>query len=90
MIIETFFYKAIKNSQTQNNTKPVKHWIKLILFCLLKITTIFIAVHLAWECSKKNMILLRIFNTLIALIFSDLYIIYYFIHRKMYGIKCYK
>ena len=90
MILETFFYKAIINSKSQNNTKSVKHWIKVAILSLLKLMTIMIAFYLAWECNKKSMIILRILNTLIALMFSDIYIIYYLIHRKIYGIKCYK
>ena len=61
-----------------------------IIICILKISIMFIAAYLAWECNKKSNLFLRFFYTLFASFFSIIYIIYYFIYHSLMGYKCYE
>jgi hypothetical protein len=47
------------------------------------------AAYIAWDCNKNSNIFMRILCTVIAALFSCIYIIYYLIYRIFMGNKCY-
>ena len=55
---------------------------------MLKLILVLIVGKLSWECNKSETLLLRVFYTSIAVMFSELYIIYYAIYRTYAGNKC--
>ena len=46
------------------------------------------AIYLAWSCNVGESMIMRIVYTVLAAIFSVIYLIYYFIYRVLMGNKC--
>lgn len=46
------------------------------------------AIYLAWGCNAGESTIMRIVYTILASIFSVIYLIYYFIYRVLMGNKC--
>ena len=87
--LETF--KNMLNFETfkfSNNPEKM-HWIKVYTTITIKLVLSLIAVYLAWDCNKNSSIVLRIIVSIIALVFSEIYILYYAIYRVFMGNKCY-
>ena len=79
MIIETFLYNMTKTQNINELSKNKK--IKLYILLICKIITTLIAVYLTMDCNKNSSLFFKIITFLIALLFSDLYIIYYIVFR---------
>ena len=75
-----------------NNDKPVNksnwHWIQVSSVCIIRVILFLIAGSLAWNCNKKETLLLRVIISCLAGTFSEFYIIYYAIYRVYLGNKC--
>jgi hypothetical protein len=61
----------------------------LIFGFLLSLTTGIVAYVLAWKCNAKEHIIYRVINSLLAMAFSDIYVVYYLIYRVLLKNKCY-
>jgi len=70
------------------NGKSSTHWIKIFIMLFVKLALSLIAGYLSWKCSAKSDMLLRILFTFIAIMFSEVYIVYYTIYRVTMGNKC--
>mgnify|MGYP004157114325 CR=1 FL=1 len=81
-----------QNSSTDKNKykhkKNTWHWLQLSLVCILKLIVSLMAASLAWGCNSSQNIILRFIIAIIALIFSEFYIIYYAIYRVFMGNNC--
>lgn len=71
------------------NSKSTYHWIKVAVWITLKLILAIIVADLSWNCNKDVNILLRIIITILAILFSEIYILYYAIYRKLIGSKCF-
>jgi hypothetical protein len=78
--IENFYF---------GNTVEQKHWIKVYTTIIIKIVLSLISVNLAWQCNKNSGIVMQIIISLIAFVFSEIYILYYAVYRVFMGNKCY-
>lgn len=72
----------------ENNEKNYGHWTMLSSVCILKIILSSIAGYLVWDCNSNSHIIIKVLLTLIAILFSEIYIIYYAIYRIFMGNKC--
>lgn len=84
---------GINNSiESPTYVEPTKkkgfHWLKVFFVSMLKLVLVLIVGKLAWECNKSQSFILRVMYTAIAVMFSELYIIYYAIYRTYLGNKC--
>ncbi len=61
----------------------------ILIACLIKIILACIAFSLCWECNSREPISTKILTTLIAVVLSPFYIVYYSIYRIIMGNKCY-
>ena len=77
-----------KNDEFNVNKNP-SHWLQVSIICIIKVLISLIAMVLAWNCSAKENILLRVIITIISGIFGEFYILYYSIYRVYLGNKCY-
>jgi len=62
-------------------------WWKMSL-CGARVVLMFIAFVLAWRCNSSVNFLFRIFIALLASLFSEIYVIYFFLYRTLLGYKC--
>ena len=62
-------------------------WWKMSL-CGARIALMLVAFVLAWRCNSSVNFLYRIFIALLASLFSEIYVIYFFLYRTVLGYKC--
>ena len=62
-------------------------WWKMSL-CGARIALMLVAFVLAWRCNSSVNFLFRIFIALLASLFSEIYVIYFFLYRTLLGYKC--
>ena len=74
--------------EVKNERKNTWHWIQVTLACIIKIILSVIAASLVWNCNSKENILFRIILTILAVMFSEIYILYYAVYRVYMGNKC--
>ena len=60
-----------------------------IIAIIISLITTVVAGILAWQCNAKEHIVYRCINTLLSIIFSDIYVLYYLIYRVILKNKCY-
>ena len=72
---------------TESNTMNVLN-IVLSIYVIFKFLTMIFAGYLSWECGYQNMRPIQIFKTIVACIFSEFYLIYFFINTVMFGNQC--
>ena len=75
-------------TNVETTKKKGFHWLKVFFVSILKLVLVLIVGKLAWECNKSQSFILRVMYTAIAVMFSELYIIYYAIYRTYLGNKC--
>ena len=75
-----FLYKLMNNLNI-----PSGWWISL---GIAKIALMIIAFILAWRCNVSVGFLFRVFVSILAALFSEIYVIYFFIYRTLLGYKC--
>jgi hypothetical protein len=89
--IEPSFLAPIKlnsNREYQYVNKNKWHWLQVTLACVIKMMLSIIAASLVWSCNSKENILFRIVLTILAIMFSEIYILYYAVYRVYMGNKC--
>lgn len=57
--------------------------------CVFKILTGIIAFWLAWDCNRYMNVLVRLFISGLAMVFSEFYILFYAFYRTLMGNRCY-
>ena len=85
------FLPPIKQNSIATINKHQKnswHWIQLTSACVIKFILSIIAASLVWKCNSKENILFRIILTILAVMFSEIYILYYAVYRVYMGNKC--
>lgn len=104
MIIETLLYNQLQDLNNVENfenhtTDDVvvshknKSWcnprLKVYLLIALKVILTTIAVYLAWDCNRKTKSKLFKYTIIVlAALFSDFYILFYFIYRILLNNSC--
>jgi hypothetical protein len=105
MIIETFLSNKLYNEYNDNvenneykdsffdycedvytQCRNPHYFIATVIISLI---TSIVAGILAWRCSAREQWFLRSLNTFVAVVFSDIYILYYLIYRVILKNKCY-
>jgi hypothetical protein len=89
--IEPSFIAPIKQNTIQEVNKDKKnmwHWVQVSSACVIKIILSIIAASLVWKCNSDENIIFRIVLTILAIMFSEIYILYYAIYRVYMGNKC--
>ena len=87
MLFESYIFYILNN--TVKNKNKNKNLTQIIIISIFKIIIMCLAGYIAWDCNKNSNIFMRILCTLVAILFSCIYIIYYFIYRILMGNKCY-
>tara|TARA_B110000208_G_C11799476_1_gene441230 strand:+ start:3637 stop:3936 length:300 start_codon:yes stop_codon:yes gene_type:complete len=77
------------NEQVRNEGKSKWHWFQVSCVCAIRFCLSMIAGYLVWECNNKENIIFKILLTLVAMSFSEIYILYYAFYRVFLGNKCY-
>ena len=89
-MIEYFGALAMKNSKDDETKHSLFSYfsgittIGTILSFMISIAT----AYLAYQCNKKNGIIIRILITIIAFLFSGIYLIYYLFAHVLFGEGC--
>lgn len=89
-MIEYFGALAMKNSNDDETKHSLLSYfsgmttIGTILSFMISIAT----AYLAYQCNKKNGIIIRILVTIIAFLFSGIYLIYYLFAHVLFGEGC--
>jgi hypothetical protein len=77
------------NQQSVTQTqKDNWHWFQVYTACIIKLLLSIIAGTLVWQCNSKEHLLVKIIFTILAVMFSEIYILYYAIYRTYMGNKC--
>ena len=62
---------------------------QFIIAIVLSLITVVVAGILAWQCNAKEHPVYRVINTLLSVLFCDIYILYYLVYRVILKNKCY-
>jgi len=65
------------------------HRSQLTVLCSLKLIISVLALVLVWRCNQHEFILVRLFNTIVCTLFSEVYMVYYGLWHVAMGNKCY-
>lgn len=76
-----FIYKLVYNFNITDS------WWKMSI-CTSRVILMVIAFILAWRCNSSINFLFRIFIALLASLFSEIYVVYFFLYRTVLGYKC--
>ena len=90
--IEPSFLPPIRPKTIDSVSKKNKnswHWIQVTSACVIKLILSLIAASLVWRCNSKENIIFRIVLTILAVMFSEIYILYYAVYRVYMGNKCF-
>ena len=88
MLLETFAIKNLYNEKKKDPPLDVsRKQTNIKLFSVL-ILGAFIAGSLSWRCNKNASPIIRSINLVVSLLFSSLYIVYYFLYRILLGVPC--
>ena len=80
--------QKIPTYEESNSDKGTCHWLKVYGFMLIKLVISIIAAYFSWQCTGKDSMFLRILYVFFAIMFSEIYLIYYIIYRVYMGNKC--
>ena len=88
--IKTGYIPSNMNSQPMQDksNKDNWHWFQVYSACIIKLILSIIAGSLVWNCNSKENLLLKIVFTVLAVMFSEIYILYYAIYRIYMGNQC--
>ena len=54
----------------------------MFLYILFKIITMIFAFYFSWSCGYENIYMIRLFNGFLSAMFSEVYLIYFFIKSQ--------
>jgi hypothetical protein len=89
MLLENFLLdKLLDNDKKEGFEDSSSDLIKNIIKGVLELCLMIIAGYLAWDCNKSQGKVLRIVYTILSVIFSGIYIVFYLIYHKLIGVAC--
>lgn len=91
MIVEQFLIERLsgdKHKQEEEHVDKTKTNHKRLLLGLLNVVLAGIAGYLAWNCNSEQHVALKILYTIIAAVFSGLYVLYYFVYHILIRSSC--
>ena len=59
-----------------------------VMSTIIQVVILIVAGWLAWDCNKNETPGTRVIITLLAVIFSGLYLLYYLVYRVLMGVTC--
>jgi len=77
-----------RGEETNSQSKSNWHWAQVTFTCAIKLILSIIAGYLSWRCGAADNIFIRVLVTIFAVLFSEIYILYYSIYRVYMGNKC--
>lgn len=81
MLVESFLIDKIFSSDETEGFEDKPSSAKKFFLFVLEVFIMSVAGYLAWNCYKNNGLVLRIIYTILALIFSGIYILFYIIYH---------
>ena len=81
-------YPGYINTESQETSEEPDNNRKKIILGILNVILATIAGYLAWNCNANQKSWIRILNTIIAAVFSGLYMLYYLVYRVILGVPC--
>ena len=75
-------------NSNEEDREAVLNKLKLYAIVTIKVVLSIIALGLTWDCNKNNNVFLKIIFAFMAIVFSEIYILYYAIYRICMGNKC--
>jgi hypothetical protein len=91
MIVEQFLIESLsgdKHKAEEEHVDKTKTNHKRLLLGLLNVILAGIAGYLAWNCNSGQHVALKILYTIIAAVFSGLYVLYYFVYHILIRSSC--
>ncbi len=82
------YYPGYINHEGQETSEEPDNNRKKIILGILNVILAIIAGYLAWNCNANEKSWIRILNTIIAAVFSGLYMLYYLVYRVILGVSC--
>ena len=87
MLLESYILNSLfPEKEGFDGTHP--NIFKGIITFLLQLFIIIIATYLAWDCNKNQTRPMRIFITILAVLFSGIYILFYLLYRIILKVEC--
>ena len=85
MLIETFLIEKLDSSKKEKKTGRS---LKTYLLAFLNLILAGIAGYLCWNCNAEHPTWLRVIVTILAVIFSGIYVLFYLVYRIIIGVPC--
>ena len=63
-------------------------FVTILLYLIFKIVSMIIAAYFGWHCSYEDVTVVKIFNSFLCAIFSEIYLVYIWIRRTFFGKLC--
>ena len=60
----------------------------IVLYILFKIFSMVLAGYLSWNCGLNDLNPVRVFKTSLSVVFSELYLLYFFVNSVIMGNSC--
>ena len=94
MIEQFIVRKYLQDYGTQErknftDMRTTKEYVTFFIKSVINIAILIGAIVLSWNCSKKEPFLLRLLYVLVAMCFSSIYVVYYFVYRVLLNHPCY-
>ena len=83
MLVESFLIEKLQGGGSNSKTNS-----KALILAILNIILAILAGYLCWNCNANHGTLVRVIFTIIAAVFSGLYILYYFVAHVLMRIPC--
>ena len=89
MLFENFLINKLLDNNTREGFEDKQpSFIKRFILFLLEILIMAVAGYLAWKCNSDQKTLGRVLLTLLAVIFSGFYILFYVIYHIIIRTEC--
>ena len=81
MLVESFLIENIFSNPEKEAFQNKSSYAKKFFLFILELFIMILAGYLCWNCNKNAELFLKIIYTILALIFSGIYIIFYVIYH---------
>ena len=89
MLIESYLFNSVFNNNSRENfVDSQPNFIKRFIIFLLEVFIMSVAGFLAWNCNGNQTTLPRVLLTVLSVMFSGLYILFYVIYHVILQNKC--
>ena len=75
-------------SSNKTTRKGNWHWFQVCIAIVIKVALTIAAAYLALQCNQNEHFLAKTLIVILAVLFSEIYIMYYAFYRVMMGNKC--